>query len=223
MRYEDLSLEQDITPAQNSISRILKHKPNNHLVLVYGAAGVGKTFFGQSIAKEMRAVFLDKETLCLPLTNVLVRNLNLPPNSTDSSIYKVKVLPYEYKVLIDTAIDNFKAGQQTVVCSAPFIDQLSDRVWYAKLLTQLSRVEAKLSLVWITANPDFNYSLLASRREERDQWRLNNWHEYQETIPKAPVNTIGRSSLVVQNNAKVSYSNDIKFRQIVKQIVKRIT
>ncbi len=50
------------------------------LIILCGAPGAGKTFFGQELSKSLEASYLDKDTIANPFTEKLLELYNCKPD-----------------------------------------------------------------------------------------------------------------------------------------------
>ena len=123
-----------------------------------GAAGAGKSTLGRALARELRAVLLDLDTV----TNAVLDGAAAPllegrhwndPDLRDT------VRPARYRALREVAVDQRDSGLP-VILVAPFTSELQGGAEWDALC---AAVDAQPLVVWIAAEP----ALLTARRAER--------------------------------------------------------
>ncbi|WP_161987450.1 AAA family ATPase [Prescottella subtropica] len=148
-----------------------------HLVVVCGLAGVGKSEISRRLAKELRAVFLDKDTLAQAFTEELLQRIGCLPHDRESGNYLSVVRPLEYQQLEAAAAENVALGMN-VVTTAPYMRETQDPDWYDAMLEQVTAAGAVLKVVWVRADPAAMRSYIEQRNDPRDQWKRSHWDEY---------------------------------------------
>ncbi|MFJ8912312.1 AAA family ATPase [Amycolatopsis sp. NPDC102389] len=147
------------------------------MTLVTGFAGSGKGSFAEFLAKATRWAQLNKDTQTRPVVEQLLLALGGDRHDRHSELYLEKVRPYEYRALMDTAMKNLDAGVSVVV-DAPFIRELGDDAWMARLQNNCRARGATLSVIWVRCDVESMYDYLSYRAAPRDTWKLENWQEY---------------------------------------------
>lgn len=157
-----------------------------NLVLVGGHAGSGKTTFSRILAQKSSYALLDKDVVTRPLVDALAEILCGNPNDRQSDIYKKIIRPLEYKVLLGTAYNMGRYGTNVIV-DAPFISELLDQDNCLDLQTACINYDINLKIIWIMVQPEVLKERIFSRNVPRDEWKINNWEEFERTLsPNSP-------------------------------------
>lgn len=151
------------------------------LVLVGGYAGSGKTEFARFLGDISGWALLDKDSLTRRMTERLLVSLGGDPHDRHSEIYLSEVRPLEYKCLMDTANDNLDCGISTIL-SAPFIAELKDEGWLARLTNRCKAKGVDVAVIWVRCDVDSMREYIEFRDAPRDAWKLANWDEYASTL-----------------------------------------
>ncbi|WP_245741006.1 AAA family ATPase [Nonomuraea maritima] len=151
------------------------------LTLVAGYAGSGKTKFSRFLCEITGWALLDKDTLTRPLVERLLVSLGGDPHDRHTELYLQDVRPLEYRCLMETAFDNLEAGTSTVV-SAPFIAELADSDWVARLSDRCTSRGIDVVVAWVRCDVDSMRKHIELRGDARDTWKLQNWESYASTL-----------------------------------------
>ena len=147
------------------------------LVLVGGFAGSGKSEFSQFLAATTGWALLDKDILTRPLTESMLTVLGADPNDRHTPTYQRHVRPLEYRSLLAAALANLTQGVSSVA-TAPFLSELPDKAWLARLARRCAVDGADLAVVWVDTDVDSMHTYLQLRDAARDTWKLNHWDDY---------------------------------------------
>ena len=143
------------------------------LHVVTGAAGVGKSTYGRSLASKLNAALLDSDTLSEAVVRAGMKAAGLEPTDRDSPEYKTIFRDAVYECLFETAAENL--AHTNVVLVGPFTRELQDSQWPQRLLDRLG-VEPT---VWfLTCSDETRRERIAARGNPRDQGKLHAWDEY---------------------------------------------
>jgi predicted kinase len=152
------------------------------IVLVSGYAASGKTRVGKQLARRLaRCCYLDKDTMTGPLADHLLMALGQPVGDRDSEIYQREVRPVEYKCLLAAGLEAAETGA-TAILSAPFLGQLADADWMAKLDCAVRSRELRLRIVWVHCDRANLYRRMVQRSSPRDRAKLEAWLSYSASI-----------------------------------------
>lgn len=151
------------------------------LVLVGGFAGSGKSEFARFLSAVTGWSILDKDTISRALVERLLLANGGDINDRHTPFYLENVRPFEYRCLLDAAIENLRCGVSTVV-TAPFIRELADDDWVTRLQNRCIAQSAQLHVVWMKCDEQSMHDYIAFRGAARDNWKLNNWPDYLGTI-----------------------------------------
>ncbi|GAA3226016.1 AAA family ATPase [Actinocorallia longicatena] len=162
-------------PDQNLRADLRTQAP--HVVIVGGYAGSGKTELGRILARETGWPMLDKDTLTRPVVEAALEVLGLSPNDRESDAYLTKIRPREYEALLAAAEENVSCGN-SVILTAPYLRELKDAAWVARIQALFSAKNATTSLVWVYCDPDTMNTYIRHRGAARDAHKLAHWQEY---------------------------------------------
>lgn len=153
------------------------------LILVGGLPGSGKTYIGTKLAKSTDiSSYIDKDTLsCLFTEKILVLSGSCS-DDRESSCYLNNARDLEYKAMIDMAFENLKLGK-SVICSAPFIKEFSDKDWLKNLAIKADDLNVDVEKIWVVTSHDKMKDRIILRGESRDNWKISNWDEYLKSLP----------------------------------------
>ncbi|MBK3493658.1 AAA family ATPase [Viridibacillus sp. YIM B01967] len=150
-----------------------------NIVFVIGAAGVGKSAVGKLIANHKNFVYVDKETVTCPFTELYLKECSPTndPYDRESDFYMDNVRPIEYQTMLRIALENIELGND-VVLSAPFEKELNDENWINEGLMAKILEKANLKIIRVHVDKQTMLNRLISRNELRDSWKLSNWDTY---------------------------------------------
>ncbi len=151
------------------------------LALIGGYAGSGKTEFGRFHSTVTGWAFVDKDAITRPMTEALLASFGADPHDRQSSLYKDRVRPYEYRSLLNAAYENLDCKISTVT-AAPFLEEFSDPAWLHRTNHNCRARGARLAVIWMRCDIDSMFDYLTYRSASRDAWKLAHWSEYVATI-----------------------------------------
>lgn len=151
------------------------------LILIGGFAGVGKSTVATMLSASSGWPVLDKDTMTRPLVERLLRALDGDPDDRHSPMYIDQVRPWEYQVVMDTALKFLDAGISTIVV-APFLREFTDRAWVDRIDHECRQRDAALLAAWVATDSESMHSYLKHRNAPRDSWKLDNWDTYLSTV-----------------------------------------
>lgn len=152
-----------------------------HCIIISGFAGSGKSIIGKTLAKKIKYMYLDKDTISNGFTEQIIHNNNSYTGNRESDLYTYIIKPLEYESLINIAIENLQLGIN-VILSAPFISQLSDDNYVENNIAKYIKTNINSDIIWIDTNENTERIRLTDRASIRDVWKLENWNEYNKTI-----------------------------------------
>ncbi|WP_235854618.1 AAA family ATPase [Nonomuraea aridisoli] len=158
--------------------------PNPILTLIAGYAGSGKTEFARLLSDITGWALLDKDALTRPLVERLLISLGGDPHDRHTDLYLREVRPLEYHCMMETAFDNLNAGTSAVL-SAPFVAELADTEWVARLTKRCADKGAEVAVVWVLCDAESIRKHIEIRCDARDAWKLQNWEAYVSTLNTA--------------------------------------
>lgn len=186
------------------------------IILIGGAPGCGKVPISKQIAVALDAAYLNKNNISDYFAEALLKAHGCDKYDRDSDAYHTHVMPLEYNILINTALQNAELGNH-VVCCAPFIHYFADKDWLARIDLYAKTLGAELVLAWVQADPQGAKQRLIEKQESYDHWKLNNWAKYLDTNPyelpemSLPVTVINN---IEQNNESLQVQVDHFIKQM---------
>ena len=161
----------------------------HELHIVTGAAGVGKSTFGKSLAAKLNAALLDSDTLSEAVVRAGMKAAGLDPTDRDSPAYKTIFRDAVYECLFQTAVENLAATH--VVLVGPFTRELQDSQWPQRLA---DRMGVQPTVWFLTCADETRRQRIADRGNPRDSAKLKAWDQYvasgSPNLPAFPVNRI---------------------------------
>ena len=161
-----------------------RHTDALSVTLVGGYAGSGKSEFARFLSAVTGWTILDKDTLTRALVEQLLLAHGGDPNDRQTQLYLEKVRPYEYRCMLDAAMENLKAGVSTVL-TAPFLKELTDPNWVVRFKNRCKTYNASFFVVWVRSDVESMYDYISYRGAARDAWKLAHWDEYAASINPA--------------------------------------
>ena len=160
----------------------------HQLHIVTGAAGVGKSTYGATLAFKLKAALLDSDTLSEAVIRAGMKAAGLDPTDRDSPEYKTIFRDAVYECLFQTAAENL--AHINVVLVGPFTRELQDADWPQRLKERLGVEPA----IWFLTCPDeVRRQRIAARGNPRDQIKLEAWEQYvAEGSPDPPAFRVSR-------------------------------
>ena len=211
------TLESRVLDACQFIEQRLIAKPV--LTLVGGYAGSGKTEFGSFLSSVTGWALLDKDTLTRPLVESLLTAMGQDPDGRDeSAFYQEHIRHLEYRCLVNAALENLAANVSTVA-AAPFIRELADSSWLARIRNGCASRRADLVVVWVQCDEESMYDYLSYRVASRDHYKLHNWEQWHSTVDP-DFRPVG-DHYVVDNNLQAAVSIADQARELVTQMRRR--
>ncbi|MFG0254518.1 MAG: AAA family ATPase [Rhodopirellula sp. JB053] len=153
-------------------------KPSLHFVT--GAAGVGKSTFGKHLAAELKAAFLDSDTVTEPVARAGLTAAGLDPTDRDSPEYKRLFRDAVYECLFDTAVENL--AHTHVVIVGPFTRELRDTNWPNRLQ---NRFGVQPTIWHLTCSDVVRHERIRKRGNPRDRAKLIDWAQHIADAPPA--------------------------------------
>jgi predicted kinase len=141
--------------------------PGPMLIVFAGLPGTGKSSLARVVARELRAVYLDKDTI-KDCAATLARELKLPQGQDLAG-------PLSYELLVDLARDNLSLGLSVVLDSPA-----GYRIFREKIGRLAPACKAELKLIECICTDE---TQLRERVEDRERelppHRAQNWEAYQ--------------------------------------------
>ncbi|MGG1635475.1 AAA family ATPase [Paenibacillus sp. NRS-1760] len=175
------------------------------LVFFVGVAGTGKTTVARKLSARIPAAFLDRDTIGGRFVEAILELNGLDKRDRDSDYYKKHLRDLEYDTAKDVCIENLAAGQNVFMIS-PFTAELKNKQWIEEVVEAagLTMGEVDVKVVVVTLlDMDLQKNRIIGRQTERDQWKLDNWGDFEKRIEFVPqINwDIPNSSILVFDNS----------------------
>ena len=188
---------------------------NKKLIIVASPPACGKTRLSKRIATEFYGcVYLDKDSL-IPLSKRIFTVAKKPYNRS-SEFFKREIRDYEYDAILNIATEALKYND-TVILNAPFSTELRDGEYMEKLKSRLSRVGARLIVVWINSDEKTCHANMKRRNSARDKWKLEHWKEYIKNVDFTPPESVP-GQLIVYNGRRDNFGNIDEFKRLTEAL-----
>ncbi|QGF22652.1 AAA family ATPase [Raineyella fluvialis] len=171
------------------------------LLFVVGPAGSGKSTCAKSIARRLRAAYVDKDTVATGFTEALLVQAGTDPHERDNNAYyQDHVMDLEYETILRIATDNLLLGM-SVVLDAPFGRYLGDDHYVIGAAERLGWPEdVRLVVAHVRVDGEVIRQRLVGRGLERDAWKVGHWGEFWSTAGDVVCTWRGAEHLSVDNN-----------------------
>lgn len=175
------------------------------LVFFVGVAGTGKTTVARKLSARIPAAFLDRDTIGGRFVEAILELNGLDKRDRDSDYYKKHLRDLEYDTAKDVCIENLAAGQNVFMIS-PFTAELKNKQWIEEVVEAagltMNEVDVKVVVVTLL-DMELQKNRIIGRQTERDQWKLDNWGDFEKRIAFVPqINwDIPNSSILVFDNS----------------------
>jgi DNA-binding transcriptional regulator YhcF (GntR family)/gluconate kinase len=167
-------------PGQQETPAVLKPE-RPQVVLAGGYAGSGKTEFGRMMVRETGWGMFDKDTTTRAVVEAALEALGQPGSDRESPTYLNIIRPAEYKALMDAMAENIEC-RASVIVTAPFLRELTDRSWLDQVKARCDDLGATLNVVWVACDAESMRGYIKRRDARRDDWKLDNWDAYLASI-----------------------------------------
>ena len=147
------------------------------VVFVIGIAGCGKSTIAKSLARQLGAVYLDKDTVVTRFTEELLIRAGCSTGDRESDFYRQHVMPLEYQTLLDIGSENIRQGMP-VVFDAPFGAYFNDVQYVTRTVQQAHWPEGRRVVLRVTVDKERNRQQLLARGLPRDVRKLEHWDEF---------------------------------------------
>lgn len=175
------------------------------IVFFVGVAGTGKTTVARKLAERIPAAFLDRDTIGGRFVEAILEMNGLDKNDRDSDYYKRNLRDLEYDTAKDVCIENLAAGQNVFMIS-PFTAELKNKQWIEEVISAagLKKQDVDVRVIVVTLyDMGMQRERIIGRQTERDQWKLDNWGDFEKRIDFVPqINwDIPQSAILVFDNS----------------------
>jgi predicted kinase len=143
------------------------------LFIVCGNAGVGKTTFALTLAREHKACLIDIDTSSERLVQAGLGAAGLDKNDRDSEKYKMIYREAIHETLFAIAAQNISHTSCVIV--APFTKERRDPEFLSICKT---RVNAEVRIYYLVCGEAERRRRIQARGNPRDRDKLSNWELY---------------------------------------------
>jgi predicted kinase len=156
-------------------------------LFILGNAGCGKTQLAKRWVKTRVRngeawCMIDKDTTGHALARAYMTLLGLDPNDRDSPAYREKVRDLEYQCCLDVVCEQLKLGVNVVI-PGPWNQEIASGKLFSQELLGFPK-ETSLKHVYLDLSEGQIKHRIVSRKNDRDQWKLDNWVEYAKRLSK---------------------------------------
>jgi len=153
-------------------------RPQEPLVaFVIGIAGCGKSTIAKALARQLAAVYLDKDTVVTRFTEELLIRAGCSPGDRESDFYRRHVMPLEYQTLLDIGSENIRQGMP-VVFDAPFGAYFNDAEYVTRVAREAHWPKGRRIVLHVRVDKERNRQQLLARGLSRDARKLDQWDEF---------------------------------------------
>jgi predicted kinase len=145
------------------------------LIVFAGLPGTGKSSLARALAREMRAVYLDKDTI-KDCAMRLIGEMKLPEEIQIAAALSRLAGSLSYELLVDQARDNLTLGNTVVVDSPAAYQSFRDRI---KLVTRATRANLRL-IECICTDERLLRQRIEHRGQDLPEYRTRDWQTYQQ-------------------------------------------
>ncbi|MGJ8695098.1 MAG: AAA family ATPase [Verrucomicrobiaceae bacterium] len=153
----------------------------NRLKVICGAAGVGKSTYGRRVASELRACFLDSDTVTEEVVCAGMKAAGWDPKDRDSPEYVQAFRDAVYECLYRVAEENLP--HLPVVMVGPFTREIANPNWKKGLS---ERFGCEVEVYFVTCPEEVRKERIRVRANPRDAWKLEHWADYMEKCSLTP-------------------------------------
>ncbi|MDB4294714.1 ATP-binding protein [Akkermansiaceae bacterium] len=143
------------------------------LHVICGAAGVGKSTYGNKLAAELRACFLDSDTVSEPVVQAGMKSAGMDSDDRDSPEYQLAFRDAVYECLYTVAAENLPAI--SVVMVGPFTREIHQEGWLRSLE---ERFDVEVVCYFVTCDEETRRERIEKKANPRDAWKLAHWEDY---------------------------------------------
>lgn len=151
------------------------------LHVICGPAGVGKSTYGKQLARELKACFLDSDTVTEPVVRAGMSFGGEDPADRDSPVYRTAFRGPVYECLYATAAENLP--HVDVVMVGPFTSEIRDSGWLAGLREKFG---CEVEVIFVTCDEKLRFERIRDRGNPRDDLKLSNWEAYRSASDVRP-------------------------------------
>jgi predicted kinase len=168
-----------------------------------GPAGSGKSHVARELARRLRAVYLDKDSLAGDLVDAALELVGRRAGGReDDPTYTERLMPAEYKALFATAADNLRLGLP-IVLDAPFAAYLGNPDFLAVSADRASwPAGTPVVVVEVRASAETVRTRLTHRGLPRDRAKLADWPAFWQRLGTQDCAWSGARHVVVDNDAE---------------------
>lgn len=150
------------------------------IIYIAGDPGTGKSTIGLEVAKKIKAGFIDKDTMCDPLTHFIAEHTG-EEHSKDSTLYERHLREIEYHSMERLMTENI-LSLDNVVMVAPFGKEIKpDSEYFQNLKYKIKKehhINVEILIFIVTCSPEENKNRIIKRNRKDDWAKIENWEKY---------------------------------------------
>lgn len=182
----------------------------NFIYLIGGMSATGKTTLGKELSKKLKLPFLDKDLLCDPITNFILKEKF---NSHDRSLdyYKQNIRDLEYKILFDQIKAHAQLGIGVVAVS-PFSSEFTSKTFLPHFVAEIAEINPKIKVlpILLYLNQETASQRISKRNRKEDEGKLKDFYNFYQEYNKKEYNKL--IELKIENtNTKESIDKILNF------------
>ncbi|MEV4643384.1 ATP-binding protein [Saccharopolyspora sp. NPDC049357] len=166
-----------------------------------GPAGSGKSHVARELARKLRAVYLDKDSIAGEIVDAALELAGRRAGGReDDPTYVEQLMPAEYAALFTTAADNLRLGLP-VVLDAPFAAYLGDPDFLTTSAGRVPWPEATpIIVIEVRTSAETVRARLTQRALARDKAKLAAWPAFWQRLGAQHCAWTGARHVVVDND-----------------------
>ncbi|GAA4413557.1 hypothetical protein GCM10011450_23830 [Advenella faeciporci] len=158
-------------------------------LFILGHAGTGKSvlttrFIRQQLQRQHTWCVLDKDTVGEYWTGPFLQACGQDPNDRDSPFFKEKIRDLQYKSTLLIGKEQLELGLN-VVFPGPWSRELASGALFSAMALGLP-ANTRLIHVWLDLPHEIRKERIIKRADPRDQWKLEHWGDYIQSLKKPP-------------------------------------
>lgn len=146
---------------------------SHRLVIIVGAPGSGKTYYGKRLAAKLAAAFLDIDTSSETMVRAALAAMNQNRDDRDSPDFKRNFRQPIYDTLFAIAAENI--FHASVVITGPFTSEIRNPNWPEELARRFGK---SVEIHYTYCEPTLRKKRIAQRANPRDTSKLADWENY---------------------------------------------
>lgn len=184
--------------------------------ITIGPAGSGKSHVARELARRLRAVYLDKDSIAGGIIDAALELAGRRAGGReDDPTYTERLMPAEYAALFATAADNLRLGLP-VVLDAPFASYLGAPDFLTTSADRASWPEGTpIIVVEVRTSAETVRARLTRRALPRDEAKLADWSAFWQRLGSQHCTWSGVHHVVVDNDDELDLDAVVRLMESV--------